>query len=144
MVIITELYLLQANCAILSWTVLENTGMSLKTLCSNSNLRTVMISYVSPYADLDYRASMSEDEWTSRIGQYYSGRLWDRKDILPMRAYLTKCISSAYLLGGDIWLQSMMDSSLADGRSVAEYVKTHPERFPEITEILSTFKNNFL
>jgi hypothetical protein len=118
--------------------------MSLKTDCSNSNQRIAMTSYVSLYADLDYRASMSEDEWTSRIGQYYSGRLWDRKDILPMRAYLTKCISSAYLLGGDIWLQSMMDSSLADGRSVAEYVNAHPERFHEISEILSTCKKSYL
>lgn len=38
----------------------------------------------------------------------------------------------------------MMDSSLADGRSVAEYVKAHPERFPEISEILSTYKKSFL
>ena len=118
--------------------------MSFNNACSIFNPRIAMTSCVSLYADLDYRASMSEDEWTSRIGQYYSGRLWDRKDILPMRAYLTRCISSAYLLGGDIWLQSMMDSSLADGRSVAEYVKAHPERFPEIDEILSTYKKSFL
>ena len=61
-----------------------------------------------------------------------------------MRAYLTKCITSAYLLGGNVWLRSMLDSNLADGRSVAEYVKEHPERFPEIAEILSNFDNSLL
>lgn len=85
---------------------------------------------------------MSEDEWAFRIGQYYSGKLWNRQDILPMRAYLIKCITSAYSLGGNIWLSSMMDSKLSDGRSVAEYVKSHPERFPEIAEILSHYNDS--
>ena len=88
----------------LSWTVVENT-------------------------DEKYRASMAPEEWEERIGQYYSGTLWGRTEIKPMRKYLTSCVSSALMLGGQIWLDSMLDSYLADGTTVREYVRAHPERF---------------
>ena len=80
---------------------------------------------------------MSAEEWNTRIGQYHSGNLWDRKDILPMRAYLKSCITSSFALGGRVWLGSMLDSKIADGTSVREYVRSYPQRFDDIRDILS-------
>ena len=79
---------------------------------------------------------MTAEEWTVRIGQYHSGNLWDRKDILPMRAYLKSCITSSFSLGGKVWLESMLDSKIADGTSVGEYVRSYPERFDDIRDVL--------
>jgi hypothetical protein len=86
--------------------------------------------------DEQYRASMSAEEWETRIGQYHSGNLWDRKDIFPMRAYLKSCITSSFSLGGKVWLESMLDSKIADGRTVREYVRTYPERFDDNRDVL--------
>lgn len=79
---------------------------------------------------------MSTEEWATRIAQFYDGNLWNRRDILPMRAYLTSCLSAAYSLGSNVWLDSMLDSSLSNGSSVREYVRAHPERFRQIEDIL--------
>jgi hypothetical protein len=95
-----------------------------------------MLPTLNPSSDEAYRSSMSSEEWATRIAQYYEGSLWNRRDILPMRAYLTSCLSSAFSLGGNVWLDSMLDSNLSDGSSVREYVRAYPERFRQIEDIL--------
>lgn len=89
-----------------------------------------------PLTDKDYRASMTSKDWHNRIGQYYSGSLWGRTDIKPMREYLISCVTSAYLLGGKTWLDSILDSCIADGTSVRDYIRAFPDRFIELEKIL--------
>ena len=80
------------DCIVTAWTVLEQT-------------------------DEEYRDSMKggADEWESRVGQYYSGQLWGRHDIFPMRKYMVNALMAAFELGGLEWLDNMLDHTTTRG-----------------------------
>jgi len=81
------------------------------------------------YYDAKYK---SEEEWHERVGQYYQGALFSRRDILPMRRYLTDCLDAASALGGTEWVENFYDECfLSDGTtSIRSYLSAHPDRFP--------------
>jgi hypothetical protein len=103
------------------------------------SMRSVPCWTVVEQTDEDYSATMSAEEWYDRIGQYYSsGRLWGRRDILPLRGYLSCCIQAAWELGGDVWLQNILDDTLLadETTSIRCYVEQHPDWFPELASLL--------
>lgn len=67
-------------------------------------------------SDQAYRFNkcQSEDEYQTRVGQYYSGLLW-RDDILPYPRYLAFCLQAAEGQGEDVLNNFMDHSYLADG-----------------------------
>jgi cation transport regulator ChaC len=81
-------------------------------------------------SNAEYMAKLNgPEEWESRIGQYYEGSLWERRDILPMKHYLIACIQASYHLGGEAWLQNFMkEGFIADGAtSMEDYVRHRPD-----------------
>ena len=89
---------------------------------------------VVPYAsNEEYRAAKFADDevgWHERVGQHYSGPLFDRRDVWPMRAYLRDCLAAAASLGGRAWLVNFLDESFcSDGAtSIRSYISAHPDR----------------
>ena len=77
----------------------------------------------------DYRSLFqSPDEFHQQIGQYYTGQLWNRQDIFPIRRYLSLIRRSSFLLGGKDFHSHILDNSyLSDGSaSIREYLRTKP------------------
>ena len=83
--------------------------------------------------DEEYLASLSggSDEWHDRVGKYYpaedggeGGRLWGRRDILPMTNYMADVIVAASTLGKE-WLEDAVDNTfMVDGKtSLRIYVR---------------------
>jgi hypothetical protein len=90
--------------------------------------------------DEEYLASMghSKDEWYERVGRYYAGRLWGRRDVFPMRDYLIEFIRSGVLLGGEAWITNILDDTVIADRttSIREYILSNESIFPkEILEL---------
>ena len=89
--------------------------------------------------DEQYKGTMSEEEYQSRVGRYYSGQLWDRPDIKPLREYLSNCIIAADAVDKELGqhdnehLTNFLDDCLlADGTTtIRKYVNAHQERFSE-------------
>ena len=83
-------------------------------------------------SDEAYKASMSPDEYYSRVEQYYSGFLWSRKDILPMREYMKSVLIAASALGGIDYVSNMLDNTyLADDMTtLRRYLEMYPDRSP--------------
>ncbi|KAJ1426588.1 hypothetical protein B484DRAFT_450649 [Ochromonadaceae sp. CCMP2298] len=79
--------------------------------------------------DEAYKTSLHTDttqahlEYQRRVGQFYSGRLWGREDILPMAPYMVSVLYAAYKIGDSEWLQNNLDALLADGRSLRGYLR---------------------
>lgn len=102
--------------------------------------------------DEQYRGTMSSDEYESRVGRYYSGQLWGRPDIKPMREYLSNCIIAADAVDTELGqhdnahLTNFLDECLlANGAtSIREYVFAHQERFGEdvMALVMKTAKSN--
>ena len=101
---------LNDNNRILAWTVVEQT-------------------------DADYAAKIANEElsWEVVVGQYYTGSLWGRLDIFPLRNYMVNCVLAAELLGGTEFVQNMLDVTwLADGeRTLRAYLLDCLERGDE-------------
>ncbi|WP_067981910.1 hypothetical protein [Neptuniibacter pectenicola] len=82
--------------------------------------------------DLEYRQHkcQSEQDYHTRVGQYYDGLLW-RDDIYPFPRYLAFCLQAAEGLGPDV-LNNFLDTSfLADG---ACSIRSYLDRTPELKE----------
>jgi cation transport regulator ChaC len=77
--------------------------------------------------DEEYRSKIaSEEEWHRRIGQYYSGSLWERRDILPMKQYLLDIVLATWNFKGTEWLINFLDDCmLADGTTS---IRSHLQR----------------
>jgi len=114
----------------------------IQTLIIEDNCRECLAYVVMEQSNDEYVASMSSDEYQSRIGQYYGGILWGRKDILPMRGYLLRCLQAVLSIAVDIDIDSsagaacnttasasvdnfLDDTYLADDKtSLRVYIKT--------------------
>lgn len=83
--------------------------------------------------DDEYRRGMDAEEYHSRVGKYYNGELWGRKDIFPLRSYMINSLLASYRLGGDEYLCNMLDQTyLADqSTTLREYINKVRDRFPE-------------
>lgn len=81
-------------------------------------------------SDQDYKNTMSIEEYHVRVGQYYTGSLWERNDILPLRRYMNKVIQAAEKLGGEVYVSNMLDETvLADGiTTLRQYLQKYPHR----------------
>ena len=81
-------------------------------------------------AKFDPASGDPAQRWHERVGQYYTGSLFERTDILPMRGYLRDCLSSALALGGATWLDNFLDQCVcADGvTTMRQYIEKHPDR----------------
>eukprot|EP01041_Mallomonas_annulata_P004310 gene4310-8570_t len=92
---------------------------------SNSNAWTVI-----EQSDEEYKNTMTQDQYNQRVGRYYDGQLWGRRDILPLRNYMLTVITAAKFLGGDEYLDNMLDETyLADEcTSLRQYLERFPER----------------
>lgn len=63
--------------------------------------------------DEEYRTKCgSDEEYYSRVGQYYSGILWGRTDIYPLHSYLVTVLVAAFSLGGITLLDHLLDDTL--------------------------------
>ena len=68
--------------------------------------------------DTDYAQKVAAEglDWEERVGKYYRGQLWGRRDVLPMRGYMGMCVLAANFLGGMEFVNNMLDYTvLADG-----------------------------
>lgn len=92
-------------------------------------------------SDIEYKSSLlgGAEEYHERVGKHYSGVLWGRPDILPMRNYLIEAIKAAKELGGDEWLHNFLHNSFLADRitTIQQYVTRHPEIFIEGELLLS-------
>jgi hypothetical protein len=89
-------------------------------------------------SDSEYKASCgNDDEYYQRVGQYYQGSLWHRKDILPMKNYMLSCAYAAYELGGNEYIKNYFDGTLlADGvTTLRSYVTTNDD--PDIKNAIN-------
>ncbi len=82
------------------------------------------------YTDEEYKEDKcggSDEEYNSRVGQHYKGRLW-RHDILPVRYYLSMCASAAKALGQEFLDNFLEHSYLADRQtSIKQYLHERPD-----------------
>ena len=91
--------------------------------------------------DKAYRASMDDHEYIERVGQFYTGSLWDRTDILPLKSYTNNAIIAAYELGGDKWFQNFVDETILSDSitTIRDYYEQYPERlFSEVKKLLES------
>lgn len=81
-------------------------------------------------SDQDYKNTMSSEEYHTLVGQFYTGSLWERNDILPLRRYMNKVIQAAEKLGGEDYITNMLDECLlADGvTTLRQYLDKNPHR----------------
>eukprot|EP00607_Mallomonas_marina_P002861 CAMPEP_0182428414 /NCGR_PEP_ID=MMETSP1167-20130531/22949_1 /TAXON_ID=2988 /ORGANISM="Mallomonas Sp, Strain CCMP3275" /LENGTH=206 /DNA_ID=CAMNT_0024611321 /DNA_START=291 /DNA_END=911 /DNA_ORIENTATION=- len=79
--------------------------------------------------DEEYKQTMSESEYYERVGQYYSGSVWGRTDILPMRDYMKQVNAAQRVLGGQEYVDNMLeDTLLADGvTTLKQYLQSCSE-----------------
>jgi len=76
------------------------------------------------------RLDGSQEEWNRRVGQYYKGAaLWGRKDILPLRTYLTDVVLAASTCGDGSWLVNLLDDCVLANEvtTIREYLLEHSE-----------------
>lgn len=91
-------------------------------------------------SDEEYKATMDEDEWNRRVLQFYDGQLWGRKDIFPMRQYLIDMLYAAHHIGGDDWLNNLLDFCLISKETILrEYIVQNKERFEDVCGQLNIF-----
>ena len=127
------------------WTVIEQTDEDyLSSMCQLKPI-PMSSSFHQQYQQLSDENQLisipkyetREEEWNSRVGQYYSGKVWGRKDILPMRSYLKSCILASYELKQHEWLFNFLNAVIAnESLSIRDYVINHVDWFPEIQDII--------
>lgn len=81
------------------------------------NEKLVHATTVISQSDEEYYAKLPREspEYEDMVGRWYSGTLWGRSDILPMKSYMINCVIAAYHLGDKQWLDNMLDGTfLAD------------------------------
>ena len=74
-----------------------------------------------------------EEEWYERVGQYYTGKLRGRTDILPLRKYSNDVIFAALNLGGAEWLDNLMKCTFLSDKvtTLEQYYKRFPDRLSQ-------------
>jgi cation transport regulator ChaC len=78
------------------------------------NDKLIPATTVISQSDEEYYLKLPKEspEYEEMVGRYYTGSLWGRKDILPMKSYMMNCIIAAYRLGSKEWLDNMLDGTL--------------------------------
>ena len=65
-------------------------------------LPLVLVLTLLPLRPKDYRAALlargDGSTYEQEVGQFYSGRLWGRREILPLEGYLRSCCGAAQAL----------------------------------------------
>ena len=81
-------------------------------------------------SDDAYKYTMSDEEYYHRVAKYYEGSLWGRKDIFPLRRYMNKVILAAHRLGGDTYVNNMLDYTYIANeiQTLREYLEVYPDR----------------
>jgi len=114
---------------------------------------TTLCYVVIEQTDADYRNSMTDEEYESRVGYLYPpthregfephacGKLWGRPDVKPIRPYLVMCLKAAIAVDEEQkekslipidYCDNLLDHChLTDGSTVREYMQMHKDRFPE-------------
>eukprot|EP00937_MAST-01D_sp_MAST-1D-sp2_P003001 g3001.t1 len=70
----------------------------------------------------DYIAAEDGQAQADRVRSWYGGiQAWGCRDVLPRRDYLARCFHAAKC-GGDACLANFLETSLADGRLLREYL----------------------
>lgn len=72
-------------------------------------------------------------EYEEMVGRWYSGSLWGRNDILPMKSYMINCIVASYRLGHKVWLDNMLDGTLLADKSTS--LRTYVARLRDQGEL---------
>mmetsp|Transcript_16741 Transcript_16741/g.15098 ORF Transcript_16741/g.15098 Transcript_16741/m.15098 type:complete len:226 (-) Transcript_16741:24-701(-) len=90
--------------------------------------------------DDEYRSTLSSAmEYDQKVGKYYQGQLWGRKDVLPVREYLIRCLLAAFELGDNQYVNNLLDQTLlADEKTLLrDYVLDNIVRFDEVLHLIS-------
>ena len=88
--------------------------------------------------DEEYINKVGNDYYQENITKYYSGRLWDRTDILPMTWYLELVLFAAIDIGHKEWLDSFLnDTLMADLQTTVRTYIYSDDKFSNLTAIIS-------
>lgn len=94
----------------------------------------------------DYKLKYkSQEEFHQQIGQFYSGQIWNRQDIFPIRRYLSSIRRASFLLGGQNLHSHILDNSyLSNGSAtIRQYLRSKPQAafvdsFWDLSDLLLT------